>query len=1645
VRQTSALAQHAQNATKVPYATDRFIVRYKSELIVTEDLAVTGIPSIDALNSRHTIRNLKRLFKETPDDPLKKSHGLTRTYMLKVDQGSDIPQIIKDYRQDPNVEYAEPDFIASITLVPNDPSFSSQWSLDNIGQTGGKVDADIDAPEAWDISTGSGSTVIAIVDTGVDMQHPDLVSKIVPGYDFVNDDADPTDDYGHGTHVAGIASASSNNAQGATGICWACKIMPVKVLDASGGGYYSWIAGGIVFSADSGAKVINMSLGGLFGSQTLQDAIEYAYSKGVVIVAAMGNGGDLTPSYPAVYPEVIAVGATDYNDLRAQFSTFGGHIDVVAPGVDILSTVPPAGDSCCSDPSGYMLLSGTSMATPHVAGLAGLIRSFNPSLSRDQVYSILKHSAEDRVGSTTEDTPGWDPYYGWGRINAANALSEAFAPPSDPALIRTTPNNVVFTVPEGGCNTYRQTVDLENIGGGIIDWSAAANAPWLSVTPTSGSRPGFLTITANPAGLTPGPLYSGNVTVTAAAGNSPLSIPVALQVLDNASLPRCEALLSEPTFGSGNPSGATVQNGESVIAWSMINSYNGFFGNDTFAQRVDATGTPLWGTEGRPLPVVEAQYEQHSLRVVHDGADGVLIVWIDFQPSEAIISAKRLDPDGTALWETPIVEVPSSGIYSSIDESSVQAVPDGTGGSIVIWRQDISVFPGTLRAQRVSSGGVLQWGPGITLGAGVYLNAVPDEAGGVFVAWSNSSGAFAQHIDGDGHLSWSAGGVSVGFGFIGIPTIVSDDAGGAIIAGATSFPFDVFAQRIDASGQPLWGSGGRQLTTTGLSGDFIFAVSDGSGGAIIVYQDARDGNLDIYAQRVSPFGEPLWVSNGAPVTRRPYHDFTQPLTQAVSDGGGGVLVTWDGYSGINWDVFAQHLNSSGQALWGPDGISVSAAAVSQINPSALRLSPDRALFTWVDSRGTNLPDGPFLVLGGDIFSQVIRFTSPDLDTESPSAPSDLQIGIVTGDLFNGIYAELHWTAATDNVGVAGYEIFRDGVMIGNSPATFYLDRHLQPTRQYCYTVVAFDGAGNRSLPSNAACATTPPDEQPPTDPGLLSAAAISSTKILLTWEGAADDVGVSGYNIYMTPPSTGIETKVATIALTRYTNTVATPGVYCYRVTAFDVAGNESSPGAVACTSTARPDLVVGNLTATISGTNIILKDSVKNQAKADAGPFDVSFYLSTNTTLDDTDALICSRTVAGLAAGALDPPSGTMTTTCPVLDVAPGSYYYVVVKDDSGGAVAESNETNNTKYYSTRLVIGPDLLPRVLTASTSGTDIILKDSVKNQGKADAGPFDISFYLSANTTLDGTDTLICSRTVAGLAAGALDPPSGTMTTTCPVPDIAPGLYYVIVFDDSGGAVAETNEANNTKYYATSLSIGPDLIRTAFTASTSGTDIILKDSVKNQGKADAGPFDISFYLSANTTLDGTDTLICSRTVAGLAAGALDPPSGTMTTTCPVPDIAPGLYYVIVFDDSGGAVAETNEANNTKYYAIGLSIRPDLIPTAATVTKSGSTLTLTDSVKNKGTADAGGFTISFYFSTDTVYQAGTDTFICSRSVGGLAAGASDPSSGTIITTCMVPATVPAGIYRVIVVDDSGGVIAEASEANNAKATATTITEP
>ena len=398
-----------------------------------------------------------------------------------------VPALVAAYSRNPNVLYAEPDYVAYAIEEPpvNDPYFSKQWGLDNDGQIykdplSGTVDADIDAPEAWDITTGSSDVKIAILDTGIDKDHDDLASKIVANVNFTNSRT-VDDKYGHGTHVAGIAAAITNNGTGVAGVGYNSTLLNVKVLNDRGSGFYSWIASGITWAADptkGNAQVINMSLGGYASSETLELAVNYAWEKGVVLAAAAGNDGISDKLYPAAYTTCIAVAATDDDDRVDEpgwwASNYGDWVDVAAPGLYIYSTFPNH-DYAIGKSLNYDYGSGTSMSTPFVSGLAALVWATD--------YGVSNSAVRDRIESTADQVGDIWSIYGIPRINAY----EAVVPAGPPLLTITT-----TSLPDGVVG-QSYTATLEATGGTpSYTWDIVAGAlpAGLSLTLPTGEISG---------------------------------------------------------------------------------------------------------------------------------------------------------------------------------------------------------------------------------------------------------------------------------------------------------------------------------------------------------------------------------------------------------------------------------------------------------------------------------------------------------------------------------------------------------------------------------------------------------------------------------------------------------------------------------------------------------------------------------------------------------------------------------------------------------------------------------------------------------------------------------------------------------------------------------------------------------------------------------------------------------------------------------------------------------------------------------------------------------------------------------------------------------------------------------------------------
>jgi len=536
------------------------------------------------------------------------------TWIVEVPEGREL-DLARRMSSDIRIVYAEPDHYVYECAIPNDPMFERyQWNLRKVA-----------APEAWDITTGKSDVVIAILDTGIDMGHPEFAGKLVTGINALMGAGLPTDNRGHGTHVAGIAAALSNNGVGVAGVDWQAKVMAVKVLDTGGRGSDSTIARGLNWAVDNGARIVNLSLGGTAYNNTLNSSVQRARQRGVILIAAAGNDYLLgNPRvYPAAYDGVIGVGATDERDVRASYSQVGNWIDFVAPGGD------PASDSD-ADPNhwilstwarsrgtGYGMAAGTSQSSPVVAGLAGLIWSVNPDLTSDQVIDIIRRTAKD-LGS-----PGWDPEYGYGRVDVGAAVREAagLGPPKDLVVSISSPSagaylsgvvEIVGTVESGGSVQY--TVQF-GVGASPPAWYDIASGSAQSV------REGVLARWST-HGVVDG-TYALRVVASDSLGRRAASDPVVV-VVDNTP-PRVDILLPM--------SGAVVQGFVQVsaeVAEPNLRAVTVQYGagpNPTSWEDVGPVSKTSWGCEVRWD--TRALGGEYTLRVMAtDRAENLAIAWV---------------------------------------------------------------------------------------------------------------------------------------------------------------------------------------------------------------------------------------------------------------------------------------------------------------------------------------------------------------------------------------------------------------------------------------------------------------------------------------------------------------------------------------------------------------------------------------------------------------------------------------------------------------------------------------------------------------------------------------------------------------------------------------------------------------------------------------------------------------------------------------------------------------------------------------------------------------------------------------------------------------------------------------------------------
>ncbi len=507
-----------QEAESVP---DEIVIRLKPSSLRQIDVSSSrqpnqlGLAAFDAVSKEVKATEVDFALRQVYSNPsLAKDLSLDRYFIVKVPEGADLDAVIKKYQGLSEVELVEPNYIARKHVTPNDPLYGEQWGLNNTGNAKeynstnlvGTPGSDINVEAAWDLHTGTSSVTIAIIDEGVDYTHPEFAGRMVPGYDFYSNDSDPFDEGGHGTACAGIAAAAGNNGIGVAGVTWGTLIMPIRALGPQGGSFTD-IADAITFAVDNGADVISMSLGGGSTTSYLASAVNYAYANDVLVFASRGNANNTADNYPSSYSTVISVGGLSPCNTRktptscdGEFwwgASYGGgqnKMDFVAPAARI-TTTDITGSGGYSPNEYTDSFNGTSSACPYAAGVGALIRSFNPSLSVDEIRTIMRQTSVD-IGAS-----GYDAETGFGKLDAAAALIAAGAS----ACSLGAPAN--FSASGVGDTSFD------------LSWSAVSGASSYTVT-VDGNESTVTGLSFSATGLTPGTSYACSVVANCSEGGS---------------------------------------------------------------------------------------------------------------------------------------------------------------------------------------------------------------------------------------------------------------------------------------------------------------------------------------------------------------------------------------------------------------------------------------------------------------------------------------------------------------------------------------------------------------------------------------------------------------------------------------------------------------------------------------------------------------------------------------------------------------------------------------------------------------------------------------------------------------------------------------------------------------------------------------------------------------------------------------------------------------------------------------------------------------------------------------------------------------------------------------------------------------------
>ncbi len=1110
-------------------------------------------------------------------------------HKVKSKHGLSTEELINQYKNDPDVLFAEPNGIFHAQynqMLPNDPYLDSLWGMSNAN------DHDIDAPEAWSLQTGSG-VIVAVIDSGMDYTHPDLAANMVAGWDFTTcaqfyqdgscatpkaRDSDPMDDYGHGTHVAGTIAAVGNNSIGVVGVSMNSKIMPIKVLNANGYGSWADIAEGIIYASEHGAKISNNSYGGCCATSyyTIDAAIATARQNGTLLfVAAAGNEGsdnEKSPHYPcsSLEPNVICVSATDQNDALAFFSNYGAtRVDLAAPGMDILSTVPRVSCIYC-DPSGYLNMQGTSMAAPHVAGAAALAIAQFPTYTGDQIRNLL-------IGSVDPIAPLVGKVAGGGRLNVNSALRPGIAISAPPVTI-SAGQSVASTITVQSLNNFSGAVSLNfsssdsNITGSLSTSSVTLNNDSQTVTLTAFSTSGVaagvhsLVVTGTFTNAEGGTetragivivTIQTDVLITALSGSSTgeaggwFTVSDTIQnqgtalakgfyvgyylstdnVITDADVRIGSRWLPSLAAGSSNTSSTDVWI-PSYLAADIY--YIGAIVDDT--QRVSDTNTAnnsmpastITITVSDPAAAVwvnrltdsSANVDNRAFEINVDASGNSVVSGIVCTAFEFVscvnygITTIKYGPEGTILWKVTH--------DTDVSEWVVDQAMDGSGNVYIAMAacQTTECMSYSAIVIKYNSNGTTPWVTPVVYDMALLNALTVDKTGNFYLTggWGIDGTCDSECLmatvkfDARGNKLWEEWGTTPTG--LGGQAITVDETGNVYVTGNEDIPENWGFTTLKYGpngGAPLWNARHAASSYNGTQG--IALDADGNvyvAGDELVEYAPTDGDYDVVIVKYDNNGNELWArrydNGGTDVLSKMLVDTSGNVYAAAASSNGMGLANAD-YATVKYDTngnfqWVTFFNDSGQEF--PYDLEIDNSGNAYLTGSAnvfsiqggwgaqdyatVKYGPnghpqwyarygngssDFGYALAVDGLGNAYVTGesgfPLATPSGTTVGfdfATVKYSTLQ-DTVAPSVPERLSARAASTTQIN-----LTWRASTDNVGVTGYRIYRNGVQVGTPTGTSYSDTGLTAATSYSYKVAACDAAGNCSAQSSAVTGTT---------------------------------------------------------------------------------------------------------------------------------------------------------------------------------------------------------------------------------------------------------------------------------------------------------------------------------------------------------------------------------------------------------------------------------------------------------------------------------------------------------------------------------------------------------------------------------------------